>query len=62
MLKVRVDGAPRDEELLRDLPVGQAGGDQARDLPFARGELARQTDLRGAVVELFGSNPLSMIR
>src|ERR1700760_1173574 len=48
VLQVRVDGPAGDEELLGDLAVGQAGCDQARDLPFPRRELALQPQVAAA--------------
>ena len=36
---MRLDGRVADEELAPDLRVGEAAGDQAEDLPLARGQL-----------------------
>ena len=45
---VRLDRRLADEELLPDLCVRQARGDEAEDLVLARGELAELLGRRGA--------------
>src|SRR5579859_6757903 len=63
VLKVRVDGAARNEQPPRDLLVGQPGRDQPGDLPLAGREPARQPGPRLRVTAGAGAGrPFGVIR